>query len=252
MNLNLAPKSKGHVRSIMHILFNWAMKWELIDIDKMNPMGLVRVEGSSKRLRQPRILSVKEFRALLDQLQEPIRTMCIVAACLGLRASELVGLQWDDFDWEVLEVHIQRGVVSGGVDEVKTTNSNRRLPVHQNLAALLLEYKAETAPGAGNYDWLFPSPYGTGRPRWPWTIQRDHLLPAGIRAGLGPIGWHSFRHSYSTLLHSLHVDLKVQQELLRHSDIRTTMNIYTQVVPDAMREANSRVVEMVLPKRKVG
>jgi len=48
------------------------------------------------------------------------------------------------------------------------------------------------------------------------------------------------------------VDLKVQQELLRHPDIRTTMNIYTQAVPDAMREANSRVVEMVLPKRKVG
>src|ERR1700732_1224474 len=44
----------------------------------------------------------------------------------------------------------------------------------------------------------------------------------------GPIGWHSFRHSYSTLLRSLQVDLKVQQELLWHSDIRTTMNIYAQ------------------------
>jgi integrase len=72
------------------------------------------------------------------------------------------------------------------------------------------------------------------------------------RTGLGRIGWHSFRHSYSTLLHTLHVDLKVQQELLRHSDIRTTMNIYTQAVPNAMREANSRVAEMVLPMRKVG
>jgi integrase len=78
------------------------------------------------------------------------------------------------------------------------------------------------------------------------------LLLAGIRAGLGPIGWHSFRHSSSTLLHSLQVDLKVQQELLRHSDIRTTMNIYTQVVPNAIRKANSRIVEMVLPERKVG
>jgi hypothetical protein len=48
------------------------------------------------------------------------------------------------------------------------------------------------------------------------------------------------------------VDLKVQQELLRHSDIHTTMNTYTQAAPDAMREANGRVVEMVLPKRKVG
>jgi len=124
--------------------------------------------------------------------------------------------------------------------------------VHRALATLLLEYKKETAPYAKDTDWLFPSPYGTGRPRWPWTIQRTHLLPAGMRAGLGRIGWHTFRHSYSTLLRALRVDLKVQQELLRHADIRTTMNIYTQAMPDAMRRANSRVVEMVLPVRKVG
>ena len=81
------------MRSIAHILFTWAMKWEYIDIERMNPMCLVRVEGSSKRLRQPRILSVAEFRLLVDHLEEPIRTMCNMAACLGLRASELVGLQ---------------------------------------------------------------------------------------------------------------------------------------------------------------
>jgi integrase len=250
--LDLAPKSKGHIRSIMHILFNWAMKWELIDLDKMNPMKLVRVEGSSKRLRQPRTLTVKEFRLLLERLEEPIRTMCIVAACLGLRASEVAGLQWGAFDCENRQVHIQRGFVIGHVDEVKTTNSNRSLPVHRALATLLLEYKKEATPDAKDTDWLFPSPYGTGRPRWPWTIQRTHLLPAGIRAGLGRIGWHTFRHSYSTLLRALRVDLKVQQELLRNADIRTTMNIYTQAMPDAMRRASSRVVEMVLPERKVG
>lgn len=82
----------------LNILFIGAMKWEFIDIDRMNPMSLVRVEGSSRCLRQPGILPVKEFRVLLDQLQEPVRTMCIVAACLGLRASELVDLQWSDFD----------------------------------------------------------------------------------------------------------------------------------------------------------
>jgi len=59
-------------------------------------------------------------------------------------------------------------------------------------------------------------------------------------------------NSYSMLLRSLQVDLKVQQELLRHSDIRTTMNIYTRAVPDAKREANSRVLEMLPPRRKVG
>jgi site-specific recombinase XerD len=52
------------------------------------------------------------------------------------------------------------------------------------------------------------------------------------------------------MLHALKVDLKVQQELLRHADIRTTLNIYTQGVPDALRQANSKVVEMMLPTRK--
>jgi site-specific recombinase XerD len=51
----------------------------------------------------------------------------------------------------------------------------------------------------------------------------------------------------STLLHALGVDLKAQQELLRHADIRTTMNIYTQAIPCALREANSKVVRLVIP-----
>jgi hypothetical protein len=48
------------------------------------------------------------------------------------------------------------------------------------------------------------------------------------------------------MLRSLKVDVKVQQELLRHADIRTTMNLYTQAIPDDMREANSKVARMVL------
>ena len=101
MNLVLAPKSKAHVRSIMHILFNWAMKWEFIDIDRMNPMSLVRVEGSSKQLREPKILTVSEFRVLLDQLQ---RTVSNDVQCGGVSRSSgqanWWGLQWGDFDWE--------------------------------------------------------------------------------------------------------------------------------------------------------
>lgn len=125
--LHLAPKSKGHLRSVMHILFNWAMKWELIELDRINPISLVRVEGSSKRLKQPKILTPDEFRHLLNQLDEPIHTMCTVARCLGLRASEVAGLQWGDFDWRSRQVHIQRGFVIGHIDDVKTENSNRSL-----------------------------------------------------------------------------------------------------------------------------
>lgn len=93
--------------------------------------------------------------------------------------------------------------------------------------------------------WVFANPE-TGRPYWPGRIQENWLVPAARKAGLGRIGWHTFRHSHSTLFHALGVDLKVQQELLRHADIRTTMNIYTQAVPTALREANSKVARLVL------
>ena len=72
---------------------------------------------------------------------------------------------------------------------------------------------------------MFANPE-TGKPYWPGRIQENWLVPAAEKAGQGRIGWHTFRHSHSTLFHALGVDLKVQQELLRHSDIRTTMNIY--------------------------
>ena len=105
--LSSAQKVHGVASRPLHrkrdrVLF--ACPAEAVTPDKRNyfsvgdTMKLVRVEGSSKRLRQPRTLTVKEFRLLLERLEEPIRTMCIVAACLGLRASEVAGLQWGDFD----------------------------------------------------------------------------------------------------------------------------------------------------------
>ncbi|MFI5110142.1 MAG: tyrosine-type recombinase/integrase [Terriglobales bacterium] len=72
------------------------------------------------------------------------------------------------------------------------------------------------------------------------------MKPAVNRAGLGSgIGWDTFRHTYSTILRQLGIDLKVQEELLRHADIRTTMNIYTQAVSAEKRSAHSKVVRMV-------
>jgi integrase len=181
--LALAPKSKGHIRSMMHILFQWAMKWELVDV-QLNPMKLVHVKGSSKRLREPIVLTSEQFHQVLQFVVELFRTSCIVAMCRGLRASELVGLQWNDFDWDNRQVTIQRGVVIGRIGEVKTRHSNRAIPLDPGLASILLSYKRQ----ARLSDWVFPSSR-TGRPLWPWTIQRNHLIPAGIKAGLGRIGW---------------------------------------------------------------
>jgi len=73
------------------------------------------------------------------------------------------------------------------------------------------------------------------------------IHPAAKRAGLVKVvGWHTFRHSYSCLLRANHTDVKVQQELLLHSNIATTMNVYTQAVSEQKRAAHGQVVEQLL------
>jgi len=79
------------------------------------------------------------------------------------------------------------------------------------------------------------------------AVLANHIKPGAIKAGLtSTVGWHTFRHTYSSMLRQLGVDLRVQQELLRHADVRTTMNIYTQAVSEKKRAAHSSVARMVL------
>ena len=94
-------------------------------------------------------------------------------------------------------------------------------------------------------DWVFAN--RKGKPRWQESILRRHIKPAAVRVGVGKIGWHTFRHSYSSLLRRVGADIKVQQELLRNSTIQSTMNVYTQAMSEGKRAANSVVVRSVLP-----
>jgi integrase len=97
--------------------------------------------------------------------------------------------------------------------------------------------------------WVFANPI-TSRPYFPTEIQKRHLKPLGIKLGLGPIGWHTFRHTYRSWLDETGAPMKVQQELMRHASIQTTMNVYGQAMPASKREANGKVVEMVLRPMK--
>jgi integrase len=237
-SLQLAPKSKVHIRSLLHLLYQYARRWELTDT---NPIELVRQKGGRRRI--PRVLTAEQIRLVLEQLSQPYRTMVLIAACLGLRVSEIIGLQWRDFDWENLTVMVQRSLVHGRVGDTKTEASFRPLPVDTRLMAPLQELRRRGFYG-GPADWVFAN--DAGRPRWQESILRRRLQPAAVRAGVGKIGWHTFRHTYSTMLRSIGTDIKVQQELLRHSTIQSTMNVYTQAVSEQKRAANSKVVEMMI------
>jgi integrase len=240
-NLTLAPKTKSHVRSLMHTIFQCAERWELID---KNPIKLVRVKGGTKRLKTPRVLAPEQFHSLLPLIREPYRTMVLIAGCLGLRVSEIVGLQWADFDFAGSTLLIQRSVVHGRVGDVKTEYSRDSVPLDTAVVEALMLHKGRsfsTPPG-----WLFANPV-TGRPYHQEEIQKKHIRKAGVATGIGgDIGWHTFRHSYRSWLDETGAPLTVQKELMRHASIQTTMNIYGKAMTDSKRQAHSKVVKMVL------
>jgi len=139
-SLPLAEKSKVNLRSLLHLVFQHGRRWEISDV---NPIDLVRQRGGRRSI--PRVLSVHDIRLVLGELTEPYRTMVLIAACLGLWASEIIGLQWSDFNWEDLTLLVRRSVVNGRVRDTKTEGSRLPLPVesgrcHQGTLA------AESAP----------------------------------------------------------------------------------------------------------
>jgi integrase len=75
-SLALAPKSKVHIRGLVRALWEFAM-WRGDVSTQRNPMELVTIKGASKRVRKIRSLTVEEFQKLLEQLEEPFRTMAL-------------------------------------------------------------------------------------------------------------------------------------------------------------------------------
>ena len=251
----LAPATKARIRNLMSSLFNHAIRWEFTD---RNPItGPVRGSGvrqGSKREQIPMILEVEEMQALLAELSIRERTLVFLAMATGLRRGELTGLKWKDMDFANLLLHVERSVVNNVVGRCKTEASKKPVPVDEFLAQDLLEWYRH-APCAEPEDWIFASTSNrAGRirglhPLGLVAVMRYYIWPAAKRAGITKrLTWHTFRHTFSTLLKANGEDIKTVQELLRHASTRITMDIYTQAMSPAKRAAQSKVVAMIRPE----
>lgn len=240
--LPLALGSCAKIRNIMSVLFNHACRYEL---HSENPIHLVR--QSAKRRKVPTILHADEIQRLLDNVASLPRLLIFLDVTTGLRQSELFGLRWSDLDFDNSEINVVRSVVHGVISRCKTESSAKPVPMSPLLAEMLKEWR-RTSPFPSAEDWVFASKRAKGkRPIWGQTVMRKQIHPAIEKLGFNKrIGWHTFRHSYSTLLRNLGTDIKVQQDLLRHSSARLTLDTYTQSVTPAKRDAQNAVVQLLL------
>jgi len=229
---------------MLYMLMDFAMWCGAVQIAR-NPIELVVVKGATKRIRKPRSLTVEQFQRLSTELKEPFRTVALMCVCFGLRISECLALRWSDVDWLNGRLRIERGIVEQNVDDVKTDGSRRSLTVANELMQRLKLWKQTTQfPADG--DWIFASPFKIGRLPYSYTGVWRELQRAAEVAGIGKLGTHAFRHTYRSWLDAVGTPIAVQQKLMRHSDIRTTMNIYGDIVTDEMAVASSKVAGLVL------
>jgi len=179
-----------------------------------------------------------------------------VALALGLRQSEALALQWKDVDLLNNTLTVRRSIhrVRGGgliYEEPKTRRSQRTVALPIPLAAELHRHKAvqlgeQMLAGSEwhDEDLVFAQP--NGRPIDKKTDHDDwtRLLKA---AGVRHVRLHDGRHTAATLLLSENVHPRVVMELLGHSQMRTTMDIYSHVMPALAREAADRMSALLLP-----
>ena len=220
-------------------LYSHAIRHELYD--KLNPISSVR--QSAKRQRVPDTLTLPEMQAILANLTDPMhRLALLIAAVTGLRRSEVRGLRWADVQLDKLWLNLRTGVVRNHHTKLKTEASAKGVPIPSELAEIFAEWRAQCLYPRDE-DWVFASPATNGeKPLWLETVLPNHIQPAAKKAGIAKkVGWHTFRHSLATLLGQKGENLKVVQELLRHSSPNITAQLYQQAEVEAKRTAQEHV-----------
>ena len=226
-----SPAMKSKIRNIMHGLFSHAIRYEWAS---RNPITSVRT--SSKRLKEPEILTDEEFQALIAELEPRERVMVMLDGSTGLRRGELIALRWRDVDFKLNQAFVTHSIWRSVEGDCKTAASRKPVPLHPIVIAELIGWR-EASLYRSDDDFLFPSVQKNGtQPLQPDMILKRHIRPALGRIGCTKrIGWHSFRHGLATLLRQKKVDVKTSQELMRHANSRIMIDFYQQAVTEEKR-----------------
>jgi integrase len=238
-------------RRVMSLVYKHGQRYGLIPrSEESNPLRFVRCKTTSDY--EALILTPPEAFAVLMQLKEPERTLTLLAASTGLRISECLGLQWQDVAFPESIISVRRTWTCGRVGVPKSRASQAPVPLHPLLAQFLQDWK-NTTPYSETRHWVFASFRLKGKqPRTANMLVEDHLRPAAVRAGALKagekvrFGFHNLRHSLASFLVRSKTDPKTVQALLRHSDVKTTLQLYAHSVSEDRMAAQGEMLEAIL------
>jgi integrase len=198
-----------------------------------NPCSGVKLpQGRSRIVRT--ILKPEDVLAISEKLKEPYATLVLFLSVTGLRIGEAVAVKWSDFEGDIL--HVSRRIYQGNIDTPKRRSSERSLPIP---GALLCRMRA-----LGNGEWIFRSKRGT--PINPGNAMLLYIRPIVAELGLLIGGWHDFRHTLSTRLWKNGLSPKVRADILGHSSVQTTSEIYDHADREDFRSALGEIASELL------
>jgi integrase len=221
----------------LHLMFQSAIVW---GYSEDNPTKLVSRPREKKK--EMDYLNPEEVRRLLVASQElPLVYFPLFATAVfsGARLGELLALRWADIDLEQGLVFIRRSYSSEyGVSEPKTAQSRRAVHISPKLISILRAYKADSS-------FMLVFPNRNGQPLSRQNILQRYLHRACDSAGLRHIRFHDLRHTYSALMIAAGENMKFIQRQLGHSSIRTTMDTYGHLLPEASEGVGRKLDALV-------
>ena len=238
---------KFHI--VLHAALENAVRWNLV---ARNVCDLVTPPVPQQNDIQP--LTAEQVRRLLEAARGgKLEAFITVAVNTGMRRGELLGLHWQDIDFEVGCLYVRRSVSRVGTFgikelEPKTQRSKRKIELspfvietlkrHRERQRLMREKVGDRWREQGI---AFCNRYGGYIEVSNLHVAFKQLLRS---AGLPDIRFHDLRHSVASILLSVEVHPKVVQELLGHSHIGITIAIYSHLFPSMQKKAVSQLDEL--------
>jgi integrase len=205
----------------------------------VNPASVIRVVGARTDWEETerKALTREELTAFLAAVPREWVPFFQVLVQSGIRISEAVGLTWGDLDLDarIPTLTVRRQIYRGHVGPPKTRYGKRTIPLSRGTAELLADLRA-TSDFAQDADPVFPTPRGT--PLDVSNLRRRVLAPAAQQAGLGPLGFHVFRHTCASLLFDAGRNIKQIQEWLGHHDPGFTLSTYVHLIDRGLGDAD--------------
>jgi integrase len=211
---------------------------------KVAKVGFTDLEvGSNDVAADVPFFTRRQVALIIEAAQEPFKTLFAVAWSTGLRAGEILALRLDDLDFTRLTVRVNKSSDdrTREIRQPKTPRSIAMLPMTTDLEVKLRDYiRNHWTPNTGQI--LFPTKAGD-RPRSREGVVVYGLKPILKKLGIPSdnVGLHAFRHGLATELVEAAAPLTVLQHQLRHADIKTTLKLYSHVIPESQRAAMEQV-----------